>query len=91
MKSSKEFLPEIHAKYFVLSHSRITDLTEQLQGKEEKARSERDELLDRLHEFTTESSTVCLENQSLKVCPSSHLMTRFLCNIQFNFTHDPSN
>ncbi len=49
------------------SFSRITDLTEQLHGQEEKARTERDGLLDRLHEINTESTTIRLENQSLKV------------------------
>lgn len=45
-------------------------MTVQLHEQEEKARSERDGLLDRLHELTAESSTARLENQSLKVCPS---------------------
>lgn len=52
----------------VCSFSRITDFTEQLHGQEEKARTERDGLLDRLHELSTESTTIRLENQSLKVC-----------------------
>uniref|UniRef100_A0A8C2GW62 Outer dense fiber protein 2 n=1 Tax=Cyprinus carpio TaxID=7962 RepID=A0A8C2GW62_CYPCA len=50
-----------------LLNSRITDFTEQLHGQEEKARTERDGLLDRLHELSTESTTIRLENQSLKV------------------------
>uniref|UniRef100_A0A673HXK7 Outer dense fiber protein 2 n=1 Tax=Sinocyclocheilus rhinocerous TaxID=307959 RepID=A0A673HXK7_9TELE len=49
-----------------LLNSRITDLTEQLHGQEEKARTDRDGLLDRLHELNTESTTIRLENQSLK-------------------------
>ncbi|XP_043076735.1 outer dense fiber protein 2 isoform X2 [Puntigrus tetrazona] len=49
-----------------LLNSRITDLTEQLHGQEEKARTERDGLLDRLHELNTESTTMRLENQSLQ-------------------------
>ncbi|XP_026052291.1 outer dense fiber protein 2 [Carassius auratus] len=54
-----------------LLNSRITDLTEQLHGQEEKARAERDGILDRLHEFTTESTTIRLENQSLKATLSA--------------------
>uniref|UniRef100_A0A9J8BM32 Outer dense fiber protein 2 n=1 Tax=Cyprinus carpio carpio TaxID=630221 RepID=A0A9J8BM32_CYPCA len=50
-----------------LLNSRITDFTEQLHGQEEKARTERDGLLDHLHELSTESTTIRLENQSLKV------------------------
>lgn len=42
-------------------------MTEQLHVLEEKTRAERDGLLDRLHSMTTESTTVRLENQSLKV------------------------
>uniref|UniRef100_A0A672S1L8 Outer dense fiber protein 2 n=1 Tax=Sinocyclocheilus grahami TaxID=75366 RepID=A0A672S1L8_SINGR len=49
-----------------LLNSRITDLTEQLHGQEEKARTDRDGLLDRLHELNTERTTIRLENQSLK-------------------------
>lgn len=44
-------------------------MTEQLHVLEEKTRAERDGLLDRLHSMTTESTTVRLENQSLKVEP----------------------
>uniref|UniRef100_A0A8B9L7G7 Outer dense fiber protein 2 n=1 Tax=Astyanax mexicanus TaxID=7994 RepID=A0A8B9L7G7_ASTMX len=54
-----------------LLNNRITDLTEQLHAQEEKARSERDGLLDRLHSLTTESTTVRLENQSLKATLSA--------------------
>ncbi|XP_057216283.1 outer dense fiber protein 2 isoform X1 [Triplophysa rosa] len=54
-----------------LLNSRITDLTDQLQEQEEKARSERDGLLNRLHELTTDSSTVRLGNQSLKATLSA--------------------
>ncbi|KAK1788395.1 hypothetical protein P4O66_016824, partial [Electrophorus voltai] len=49
-----------------LLNNRVTDLTEQLHTQEEKARAERDGLVDRLHSVTTESTTVRLENQSLK-------------------------
>lgn len=70
MGTSKDFLPSKMFWTFTFSHSRITDMTEQLHEQEEKARSERDGLLDRLHELTAESSTARLENQSLKVCPS---------------------
>ncbi|KAA0719869.1 Outer dense fiber protein 2 84 kDa outer dense fiber protein [Triplophysa tibetana] len=54
-----------------LMNSRITDLMEQLQEQEEKARSERDGLLNRLHELTTDSSSVRLGNQSLKATLSA--------------------
>ncbi|KAF5903697.1 outer dense fiber protein 2 isoform X1, partial [Clarias magur] len=54
-----------------LLNSRITDLTEQLHVLEEKTRAERDGLLDRLHSMTTESTTVRLENQSLKATLSA--------------------
>uniref|UniRef100_A0A9J7WYG5 Outer dense fiber protein 2 n=1 Tax=Cyprinus carpio carpio TaxID=630221 RepID=A0A9J7WYG5_CYPCA len=54
-----------------LLNSRITDFTEQLHGQEEKARTERDGLLDHLHELSTESTTIRLENQSLKATLSA--------------------
>ncbi|KAG1928141.1 outer dense fiber protein [Pimephales promelas] len=54
-----------------LLNSRITDLTEQLHGQEEKARTEREGLLDRLHELNNESTTIRLENQSLKATSSA--------------------
>nr|XP_055036809.1 outer dense fiber protein 2 [Misgurnus anguillicaudatus] len=54
-----------------LLNSRITELMEQLHGQEEKARSERDGLLDRLHALTTDNTTVRLENQSLKATLSA--------------------
>ncbi|KAK3555340.1 hypothetical protein QTP86_014935 [Hemibagrus guttatus] len=54
-----------------LLNSRITDMTEQLHVLEDKTRAERDGLLDRLHSMTTESTTVRLENQSLKATLSA--------------------
>uniref|UniRef100_A0A8C7J905 Outer dense fiber protein 2 n=1 Tax=Oncorhynchus kisutch TaxID=8019 RepID=A0A8C7J905_ONCKI len=48
-------------------NSRVSDLTEQLHGTEDKARAEREGLLDRLHSLTTEGTHAKLENQSLKV------------------------
>ncbi|KAG9335363.1 hypothetical protein JZ751_005285 [Albula glossodonta] len=48
-------------------NSRVSDLTEQLRSVEEKARSEREGLLDRLHALTSDCTALRLENQSLKV------------------------
>ncbi|XP_067340332.1 outer dense fiber protein 2 isoform X5 [Channa argus] len=47
--------------------SRIGELTEQLQGMEDKGRMERNSLLDQLHGLSTETTAAKLENQSLKV------------------------
>ncbi|TRY74255.1 hypothetical protein DNTS_008991 [Danionella cerebrum] len=49
-----------------LLNSRIADVTQQLHGQEEKSRTERDGLLNRLHELNIEGTTVRLENQSIK-------------------------
>ncbi|XP_070991346.1 outer dense fiber protein 2-like isoform X3 [Oncorhynchus clarkii lewisi] len=49
-------------------NSRVSDLTEQLHGTEDKARAEREGLLDRL---TTEGTHAKLENQSLKAMLST--------------------
>ncbi|KAF6721696.1 Outer dense fiber protein 2 [Oryzias melastigma] len=49
-----------------LLNSRLTELTEQLQSTEDKSRAEREALLDRMHQMTTESTAVKLENQALK-------------------------
>ncbi|KAF3702450.1 Outer dense fiber protein 2 Cenexin Outer dense fiber of sperm tails protein 2 [Channa argus] len=46
--------------------SRIGELTEQLQGMEDKGRMERNSLLDQLHGLSTETTAAKLENQSLK-------------------------
>ncbi|XP_066501201.1 outer dense fiber protein 2 [Hoplias malabaricus] len=54
-----------------LLNKRITDLTGQLHMQEEKARAERDGLLDRLHNLTTDSTAFKLENQSLKATLST--------------------
>ncbi|MBN3297603.1 ODFP2 protein, partial [Amia calva] len=47
-------------------NNRVTDLTEQLHSAEDKARAEREGLLDRLHRLTSDSTTGRLENQRLK-------------------------
>ncbi|XP_055791713.1 outer dense fiber protein 2-like isoform X2 [Salvelinus fontinalis] len=52
-------------------NSRVSDLTEKLRGTEDKARAEREGLLDRLHSLTTEGTHAKLENQSLKVMLSA--------------------
>ncbi|XP_013983348.1 outer dense fiber protein 2 isoform X3 [Salmo salar] len=52
-------------------NSRVSDLTEQLHGTEDKARAEREGLLDRLHSLTTEGTHAKLENQSLKAMLSA--------------------
>lgn len=51
----------------------MSDLTEQLHGTEDKARAEREGLLDRLHSLTTEGTHAKLENQSLKVSDDNGL------------------
>ncbi|XP_019962925.2 outer dense fiber protein 2 isoform X1 [Paralichthys olivaceus] len=53
-----------------LLNSRIVEVTEQLQRSEEKGRAEREALLDRLHGLNTESTTIRLENQTLKATES---------------------
>ncbi|KAK6304978.1 hypothetical protein J4Q44_G00237580 [Coregonus suidteri] len=52
-------------------NSRVSDLTGQLHGTEDKARAEREGLLDRLHSLTTEGTHAKLENQSLKAMLSA--------------------
>ncbi|KAM9437876.1 outer dense fiber protein 2-like isoform 4-T4 [Salvelinus alpinus] len=52
-------------------NSRVSDLTEKLHGTEDKARAEREGLLDRLHSLTTEGTHAKLENQSLKAMLSA--------------------
>uniref|UniRef100_A0A3P8YZJ5 Outer dense fiber protein 2 n=1 Tax=Esox lucius TaxID=8010 RepID=A0A3P8YZJ5_ESOLU len=52
-------------------NSRVSDLTEQLHGAEDKGRAEREGLLDRLHTLTTEATHTKLENQSLKATLSA--------------------
>ncbi|KAJ8384905.1 hypothetical protein AAFF_G00197130 [Aldrovandia affinis] len=52
-------------------NSRASDLTEQLHSVEDKARAEREGLLDRLHALTSESTALRLENQSLKATHSA--------------------
>ncbi|XP_071207311.1 outer dense fiber protein 2-like isoform X1 [Salvelinus alpinus] len=47
-------------------NSRMSDLTQQLHGREDKGRAEREGLLDRLHSLTTEGTHSRLQNQSLK-------------------------
>ncbi|XP_029566041.1 outer dense fiber protein 2 [Salmo trutta] len=47
-------------------NSRMSDLTQQLHGREDKGRVEREGLLDRLHSLTTEGTHARLQNQSLK-------------------------
>ncbi|XP_055731239.1 outer dense fiber protein 2-like isoform X2 [Salvelinus fontinalis] len=47
-------------------NSRMSDLTQQLHGREDKGRAEREGLLDRLHSLTTEGTHCRLQNQSLK-------------------------
>ena len=63
--------------------SRVAELTEQLQGTEEKGRTERESLLDHLHGLTTQSTAVKLENQSLKV---KHPTTHRKLHIHFTLT-----
>ncbi|MGH0157218.1 UNVERIFIED_CONTAM: hypothetical protein FKN15_044026 [Acipenser sinensis] len=48
-------------------NNRVTHLTEQLHSSEDKARAERDELLDRLHRLTSENTSCKLENERLRV------------------------
>ncbi|KAJ7988218.1 hypothetical protein DPEC_G00321320 [Dallia pectoralis] len=52
-------------------NSRVSDLTGQLHGAEDKGRAERERLLDCLHSLTTEVTQVKLENQSLKATLSA--------------------
>ncbi|MBN3286317.1 ODFP2 protein, partial [Polyodon spathula] len=47
-------------------NNRVTHLTEQLHSSEDKARAERDELLDRLHRLTSENTSFKLENERLR-------------------------
>ncbi|MGH0170965.1 UNVERIFIED_CONTAM: hypothetical protein FKN15_070122 [Acipenser sinensis] len=47
-------------------NNRVTHLTEQLHSSEDKARAERDELLDRLHRLTSENTSCKLENERLR-------------------------
>ncbi|XP_052381987.1 outer dense fiber protein 2-like [Oncorhynchus keta] len=47
-------------------NSQMSNLTQQLHGREERARAEREGLLDRLHSLTTEGTHARLQNQSLK-------------------------
>ncbi|XP_058861439.1 outer dense fiber protein 2-like isoform X1 [Acipenser ruthenus] len=47
-------------------NNRVTHLTEQLRSSEDKARAERDELLDRLHRLTSENTSCKLENERLR-------------------------
>ncbi|XP_041753529.1 outer dense fiber protein 2 isoform X4 [Coregonus clupeaformis] len=47
-------------------NSRMSDLTQQLHGREDKGRAEREGLLDRLHSLTTEGTHAKLQNQGLK-------------------------
>nr|XP_046223982.1 outer dense fiber protein 2-like [Oncorhynchus gorbuscha] len=47
-------------------NSQMSDLTQQLHGREDKGRAEREGLLDRLHSLTTEGTHASLQNQSLK-------------------------
>nr|XP_029503820.1 outer dense fiber protein 2-like isoform X1 [Oncorhynchus nerka] len=47
-------------------NSQMSDLTQQLHGREDKGRAEREGLLDRLHSLTTEGTHARLQNQSLK-------------------------
>lgn len=78
MDYNSKFKEDVRKKnftFFWCSFSRITDLTEHLHGQEEKSRIERDGLLDRLHELNTENTTVRLENQSLKVCPITTVLS----------------
>ncbi|XP_030579934.1 outer dense fiber protein 2 isoform X2 [Archocentrus centrarchus] len=56
---------------FSLLNSRIAELTEQLHSAKDKSRAEREALLDRLHEVTSESTAAKLENQSLKATVSA--------------------
>uniref|UniRef100_A0A8C8D3N5 Outer dense fiber protein 2 n=1 Tax=Oncorhynchus tshawytscha TaxID=74940 RepID=A0A8C8D3N5_ONCTS len=47
-------------------NSQMSDVTQQLHGREDKGRAEREGLLDRLHNLTTEGTHARLQNQSLK-------------------------
>uniref|UniRef100_A0A8C9W5P6 Outer dense fiber protein 2 n=1 Tax=Scleropages formosus TaxID=113540 RepID=A0A8C9W5P6_SCLFO len=47
-------------------NSRVADLSEQLRDVEDKARAEREGLLDRLHGLTSDYTALRLENQTLK-------------------------
>ncbi|KAM7369429.1 hypothetical protein PAMP_013698 [Pampus punctatissimus] len=54
-----------------LLNSRVVELTEQLQGTEDKGRAEREALLDHLHGLTAQNTAAKLENQSLKATASA--------------------
>uniref|UniRef100_A0A3Q2CL95 Outer dense fiber protein 2 n=1 Tax=Cyprinodon variegatus TaxID=28743 RepID=A0A3Q2CL95_CYPVA len=54
-----------------LLNSRISELSEQLQSVQERGRSEREALLDRLHGVTAENAAAKLENQNLKASASA--------------------
>uniref|UniRef100_A0A3Q2GE98 Outer dense fiber protein 2 n=1 Tax=Cyprinodon variegatus TaxID=28743 RepID=A0A3Q2GE98_CYPVA len=51
--------------------NRISELSEQLQSVQERGRSEREALLDRLHGVTAENAAAKLENQNLKASASA--------------------
>lgn len=55
--------------YFVCC-SRAADLSEQLRSTEDKGRAEREALLERLHDLTTDGTAAKLDNHSLKVTHS---------------------
>lgn len=55
---------------FFLHGSRIAELLEQQAGLEDRMREDRDALMDKLHQQTTETTSFRMENERLKVSDS---------------------
>lgn len=53
--------------YTCFHHSQVTDLNSRLHSVEERSRTEREELLDQLHQLSAENASAKLDNQRLKV------------------------
>ncbi|XP_030641341.1 outer dense fiber protein 2b [Chanos chanos] len=52
-------------------NNRLTEMSDELRGAEEKARAEREGLLDRVHRLTSETTSTRLENQRLQTTLSA--------------------
>lgn len=74
-----ELARKLSCLIFLLLYSQVSDLSTQLHMSVDKVRSEREELMDQLHQLSAENTSTKLDNQRLKVRESCFIWMKWTC------------